>query len=138
MKSILLKIYVFCSILILLFVSKLLIFFIPFKRLVSLMEHKSVLKSKKKKEFSSKLVSFVRKSLMLVSKKSPITFNCFAQALSAKVFFNFHKIQSTVTFGMRRDEAEDKLKAHAWLEIGSLTISGGDTKHLHTKLYSIT
>lgn len=131
------KVYVYTAIFSLLLISKVIILIVPFKKIVSLTKtdiNKEMLDLSPSNKF---LISYVRNSLMMISKYSPVRFNCFHQALTGKLFFNLHKIPSKIYFGMRRDSKNDMLKAHAWLKVDTINISGGKSSHLHTELLNI-
>lgn len=48
---------------------------------------------------------------------------CMVQALSSKWMLKRRGIDSTVYFGIKKDE-EGKLKAHAWLRVGDKVLTG--------------
>ncbi|NBC02158.1 MAG: lasso peptide biosynthesis B2 protein [Bacteroidetes bacterium] len=70
-------------------------------------------------------VEQVSKSVKNVSKVSPIEFKCLVQATVGKYFVARERIDSTIYFGVKKDESHH-LKAHAWLRVGSKIVLGGE------------
>jgi hypothetical protein len=58
-----------------------------------------------------------------VSKYTPWKSNCFAQALCAHWILKNRDIGHTIYFGVHKT-GDDKLKAHAWLKVGSKIVTG--------------
>ncbi|NBC65983.1 MAG: lasso peptide biosynthesis B2 protein [Bacteroidetes bacterium] len=70
-------------------------------------------------------VEQVSKSVKNVSKVSPFDFKCLVQATVGKYFIAQERIESTIYFGVKRDESHH-LKAHAWLRVGPKIVLGGE------------
>ncbi|NQY10591.1 MAG: lasso peptide biosynthesis B2 protein [Flavobacteriales bacterium] len=50
---------------------------------------------------------------------------CFEQALTAAKMLKKRKLSSTIYFGVQKDaEHKTKLKAHAWVRSGEITLTG--------------
>jgi hypothetical protein len=60
------------------------------------------------------------------SERVPWTSNCLDQALTAKVLLARRGLPATVYFGVKNDE-HGKLAAHAWLQSGTIYVTGGKT-----------
>ena len=63
-------------------------------------------------------------ALRVASKYTPWTSNCLAQALAGKRMLHRRKLTSTIFLGVRKGE-QDEFEAHAWLDCGSVTLTGG-------------
>lgn len=70
-------------------------------------------------------VERISKSIRNVSKVSPIQFKCLVQATVGKYFIAQERIESTLYFGVKKDESQN-LKAHAWLRVGPKIVLGGE------------
>lgn len=70
-------------------------------------------------------VERVSKSVRNVSKVSPFNFKCLVQATVGKYFIARERIDSTIYFGVKKDELQN-LKAHAWLRVGPKIMLGGE------------
>lgn len=70
-------------------------------------------------------VEKVAQSVKNVSLASPFNFKCLVQATAGKVFIAKKGIESTIYFGVKRDESQT-MKAHAWLRVGSKIVLGGE------------
>lgn len=80
------------------------------------------------------------KTVVLASSKYTLwQSKCMVQALSAKWLLNKYQIPSTIYFGVVKDNQNDKkLKAHAWLKINQMIITGakGHQKFKVVNFYS--
>ena len=63
-------------------------------------------------------------ALQVTSKYTPWKSNCLAQAIAAKRMLHRRKLPSTLFLGVRKGE-QDEFEAHAWLDCGSITLTGG-------------
>ncbi len=63
-------------------------------------------------------------ALRVASKYTPWNSNCLAQAIAGKRMLHRRKLSSTLVLGVRKGE-QDELEAHAWLDCGSITLTGG-------------
>jgi hypothetical protein len=73
--------------------------------------------------FNENTVKTVLKNVKRVSKYSFWRTNCFEEALTTKLLLKKLDIESTIYFGVLKNE-QQKLKAHAWLKIGDKFIIG--------------
>ncbi|GAB3855883.1 hypothetical protein GCM10028801_12190 [Nocardioides maradonensis] len=55
---------------------------------------------------------------------TPWRSDCYPQALTARILLRALRVPHTVVFGVRRDAAGE-LRAHAWVTVGDLTVTGG-------------
>lgn len=76
----------------------------------------------------------IRRALQLAVKYSPASANCYPQALVARFLLARAGLPHALFFGVRREGAE--LKAHAWVMIGRLAVSGGDCFGTYTVVRS--
>lgn len=53
---------------------------------------------------------------------------CLVQAAAGKRLMNHNRIQSTIYFGVKKND-EGTLEAHAWLRVGNKIILGGENAH---------
>ena len=63
-------------------------------------------------------------ALRVASQYTPWKSNCLAQAIAGKRMLHRRKLSSTLVLGVRKGE-QDELEAHAWLDCGSITLTGG-------------
>jgi hypothetical protein len=81
--------------------------------------------SKNPKHVDWECVDRISNSVRNVSKVSPFDFKCLVQATVGKYFISRERIESTIYFGVKKDESNN-LKAHAWLRVGSKIVLGGE------------
>lgn len=81
--------------------------------------------SKNPKQVDWQYVERISKSVRNVSKVSPFQFKCLVQATVGKYFIAQKRIESTIYFGVKKDESQN-LKAHAWLRVGPKIVLGGE------------
>lgn len=70
-------------------------------------------------------VNRVSNSVRNVSNVTPFDFKCLVQATVGKYFIARQRIESTIYFGVKKDESKH-LKAHAWLRVGGKIVLGGE------------
>ena len=63
-------------------------------------------------------------ALRVASKYTPWKSNCLAQAIAGKRMLHRRKLSSTLVLGVRKGE-QDEFEAHAWLDVGPITLTGG-------------
>jgi len=59
--------------------------------------------------------------------RTPWTSDCYPQALTARILLRGARVPHTVVFGLRRGDGGD-LRAHAWVTVGTVTVTGGSTR----------
>ncbi|WP_234567778.1 lasso peptide biosynthesis B2 protein [Rhodohalobacter sp. 614A] len=70
-------------------------------------------------------VDQIAQSVKNVSLAGPFDFKCLVQATAGKILIARKEIESTLYFGVKRDESQ-QMKAHAWLRVGSKIVLGGE------------
>ena len=63
-------------------------------------------------------------ALRLASKYTPWKSNCLAQAIAAKRMLHRRRLPSTLFLGVKKGE-QDEFEAHAWIDFGPITLTGG-------------
>lgn len=71
-----------------------------------------------------KQLLLLKQLIAVTSKYCPWRANCFAQAITAKLWLSWCGLPYTVFFGVARDPMQ-QLKAHAWVITGPVAVSGG-------------
>lgn len=65
-------------------------------------------------------------SVSVMSRVTPWPSKCFVQALTAKWLLRRRRINSTIYFGLKKDD-QGKMCAHAWLRSGQTIVCGGNS-----------
>lgn len=65
------------------------------------------------------------KALGVAARNSPVSEDCYPQALVAHMFLKAMAVPHTVFFGLRRAQADEALDAHAWVLAGEVPVCGG-------------
>jgi hypothetical protein len=119
-------------------VARILIFWIPFRKLLPLLGRQvsqeeaetaaSALTS------SNELLEQIRISLLRACRRSPWRTKCFEQALSVRMMLRRRKIKSVIYFGVRMNQPDPKEKmiAHAWLKCSGVVETGGKNNEMFT------
>ena len=63
-------------------------------------------------------------ALRVASRYTPWKSNCLAQAIAAKRMLHRRQLPSTLFLGVRKGE-QDEFEAHAWVDCGPMTLTGG-------------
>jgi hypothetical protein len=113
---------------ILLGISKVLIFTVPFRRLAhQLGTHTGV--APWLPLLTSDQVNRARAIERVVKMAARYTFwnaNCFPQAITARWLLELYNIPYTLFFGLARDTSDKNgMKAHAWVAAGPIRVTGG-------------
>ena len=105
----------------LLHLAKLVILFMPFKKIASWMGSLGVesLHDLIPTDLSTKIEHAVRRAARYTLHKS----KCYDQALTAKALLGHCNLPATIYFGLAK-ESESQLMAHAWVRCGNKIISG--------------
>ena len=72
----------------------------------------------------------VGRAIFLVSRHTPWTSNCFAQALAGHVMLRRRGAANTLYLGVKKDG--ETFAAHAWLRHGDLVVTGGPGHEQYT------
>lgn len=74
----------------------------------------------------------ISSTIKVAAKYSPWEANCFPQAMAARCLLGLYNIPYALFFGLRREadsngnsDAENALKAHAWIVCGPVIVTGG-------------
>lgn len=123
-KSLSEKIFLF-RIFLMLCIAKAANFVLPFKAYSRFLGEINSKSPKNPKHVDWDYVDQVSASVRNVSKVSPFDFKCLIQASAGKYFLTQERIESTIYFGVKKDESQN-LKAHAWLRVGPKIVLGGE------------
>lgn len=105
--------------------AKILISFTKLKSITKLLGKSNQLTKGSGKNIDLLKVSEVSYSVQTMSRFTPWESNCLVQACAAKYMLNRRKQQSTVYFGLAKDE-QGSIIAHAWVKCGKHFVTGGD------------
>lgn len=72
------------------------------------------------------------RTILLASSYAPWRANCFPQALCAICLLRIYRIPHAVFLGLLREFPHGKIKAHAWVSAGEITVSGGGNAQPYT------
>jgi len=97
--------------------------FIPFSKLAKKMGALGVESSETYNEELHPYILKVRRMVMTASKNTPWESLCMVQALTAQKLLNNKKIDSTIYFGLSKNEKNEPI-AHAWLKHGGKIVVG--------------
>lgn len=116
------KIILYGSVYVLLGISNLLIKLVPFKKLVRFLSNtdtaaQAVLTPKK-----AARLDWLRRAIVSVGRRTPWRSMCFEQAITASLILRILGISYQINFGLNTDN--EKLKAHAWLKVNGIWITG--------------
>ncbi len=124
LKKITLKdFFLFCEAWALIGLSRLILVFMPFRKILPLLGTPVTLHEKideNKHEFL-----YIRSAIARASKYSFWRTKCFEQALCAKLMLKLRRKKSTIYFGVKKDEPGKELLAHAWIICNNEIITGG-------------
>lgn len=123
-KSLSEKVFLF-RVFLMLCIAKSANFALPFKAYSRFLGEINSESSKNPKNVDWKYVDKVSGAVRNVSKVSPFDFKCLVQASVGKYFLAQERVESTIYFGVKKDETQH-LKAHAWLRVGSKIVLGGE------------
>lgn len=123
---------------ILLAISRSLILFRPFRKLLPLLgetiSQPEADKAASMPAATVELLKIIQISILRAGKRSPWRTKCFEQALTARMMLKRRKIKSVIFFGVRKAiTGEDKkLAAHAWLVCSGYPVTGGKNNKMFT------
>lgn len=100
-------------------------FILPFKAYSRFLGTINSESPKNPKNVDWNYVNQISKSIRNVSRVSPFDFKCLIQASVGKYFVAQERMESTIYFGVKKDESQN-LKAHAWLRVGPKIVLGGE------------
>jgi hypothetical protein len=67
----------------------------------------------------------IGRAVRLAARYTPWESNCFPQAVAARLLLGCYGIPYAVFFGLMRDPASPRVKAHAWVAAGRVPVTGG-------------
>lgn len=114
--------------------AKLIILFLPLKRIAPYLGkvNKKVRTSLSAREQSQ--AERMRLIMLMSSGNVPWESVCLDQALATIMMLNRRKLPYSLCFGVKKDESNKKLKAHAWVICGEAIVVGGQ----RSKQYMVT
>lgn len=119
--------------------SRILIFLMPFRKLLPLLgkpiNQEEAEKAASKPTASLDLLKMIQKSILRASVRSPWRTKCFEQALTARMMLKKRKIKSVLYFGVSKnifDTSKKDTAAHAWIICSGFTITGGRNNEIFT------
>jgi hypothetical protein len=119
-------------------VARILIFWIPFRKLLPLIGQQVSQGEAKLAGLdtpaSSVLLEEIRTAIMRACRRSPWRTLCFEQALTARLMLRNRRLKSIIYFGVCKEPSlpTEKLLAHAWLICSGTTVTGGKNNQLFT------
>ncbi len=122
----------------LLAISRALILFRPFKKLLPIIGDKATQEEAEKVsaeiEASIDLLKLIDISILRACPRSPWRTMCFEQALCARMMLKRRKIKSVIFFGLDKifDKNKEKLVAHAWVRCSGFPVTGGEDNSAYT------
>ncbi len=117
MKWMFFKAYILCG------YYRFVILFVPFNKLAKKMGAIGTETSSDFDETHLPYIRSVRRSVIYASKNTPWESLCMVQALAAQRMLNAKKIDSTIYFGLAKNEMNEPI-AHAWLKHGGKIVVG--------------
>ena len=107
--------------------GRLLVLTLPFRRLAPLLggRHDAPWSPLIQPEQLAQLRA-VRQLISITSQYCPWQANCFAQAITARIWLGWYNLPYVLFFGVARDPSQ-QLKAHAWVMSGPIAVSGGNS-----------
>ena len=122
---------VFAEAWLLLGLSRSLIFFRPFRKLLPLLG-KQISQSEAEQSASELVASegllkIIQISILRAARRSPWRTKCFEQALTARMMLRRRHIKSVIFFGVNinSEKKDKKMTAHAWLICSDFVVTGG-------------
>lgn len=80
----------------------------------------------------------IGRAIALAARYSPSSANCYPQALVARLLLRIRKVPHGLFFGLRRDVETDTMEAHAWVMVGQVPVTGGDSFGSYTVVRCFT
>lgn len=115
-------IFMFAEAWCLLALARLMLLFMPLKKLVPVMRYKRIKTHPPEQE--KLILQRIQLAVARACVRSPWRTKCFEQALAAKLMTARRGINSTIFFGVAKTGGDEKLQAHAWVKCGSFIVTG--------------
>lgn len=103
---------------------RIMVLMFPFKKLAAILGEQNRGPGKEAIPSDWVFIDTVSRQIKNVSRFVPWTSNCLVQAAVGKILLSKKSIQSTVSFGVKKNGSE--MKAHAWLTVGTRIVLGGE------------
>jgi len=120
-------------------VSRILIFFVPFKKLLPILgrqlNNTEAEKAASKPGTSPVFLKMIQISILRAASRSPWRTKCFEQALAARMMLKKRKMESVIYFGLNKNlfnAQKEESAAHAWIVCSGFTITGGRNNKMFT------
>jgi len=110
---------------VLLGIARIALLMIPFRRLAPFLGTHMAESSEKDEPEHKDIAERVSWAVQTASRHIPWECKCLTQAIAGKGMLRLRGISSTLYLGVNKDE-DEKLKAHAWLRSGDMTVIGAD------------
>ncbi len=122
----------------LLAISRILILFRPFKKLLPIIGDRST--DKEAEHAATEIVTsivflkLIHISILRACRRSPWRTMCFEQALCARMMLKRRNINSVIFFGLNKasEGNKEKLVAHAWVRCSGFPVTGGKDNSAYT------
>jgi Transglutaminase-like superfamily len=75
---------------------------------------------------------YIATAIALAAKYSPASANCYPQALLARLLLWIANLPHALFFGLERGSSATELKAHAWVMVGPVAVTGRHSFENHT------
>jgi hypothetical protein len=74
----------------------------------------------------------IGRTVRTMARFTPWDSNCFAQAITARLFLGLYGLPYALYFGLMRDAASKGMNAHAWIVAGPVRVTGGQSFEKYT------
>jgi hypothetical protein len=111
---------------VLLFITKLLVLFVPFRKLAPCFGSINKESGLHVRAEDLARIAKVRKTIMAASNNVPWKSVCLDQALVATIMLNRRNIPNTLFLGVKLNQEQSKLEAHAWVSCDDKIFIGGE------------
>ncbi|MBY0579586.1 MAG: lasso peptide biosynthesis B2 protein [Burkholderiales bacterium] len=106
--------------------SRLVILFVPFRRLAPFLGAQSYpWVPCATAEGEARALSIAR-VIVMAARHTPWESNCFAQAVTARILLGLYDVPYSLFFGIANDSMME-MKAHAWVVAGRVRVTGGES-----------
>lgn len=68
----------------------------------------------------------IGRTVQLAARYAPWRSDCYPQAIVARLLLGIYRLPFAVSMGIKRDAATGEAMAHAWVECGQISVTGGD------------
>ncbi|MFC2176409.1 lasso peptide biosynthesis B2 protein [Bacteroidota bacterium] len=109
----------------LLLYARILVLFVPFKKLAPKMGEHMKETTTPLSEQASETALKIGRVIKKASQFTPVRSMCFEQAITANIMLQKRGIATTIYFGVLKQKDDgNEMKAHAWIKAGGQTITG--------------